>query len=99
MKTPSGLKKMLAHATLCPLPQGTQNLRNNFPDKIKSMRTAGLHPPDSSSIFANMGFKGNSAILMPRGSVRRQSLSRPAVRTTKDRRHVPALEDVQLLGE
>ena len=54
------------------------------------MRTVGLHLPDSSSIFANMGFKGNSAILMPSGSVRRQSLSSPAVRTaTKSRRHVP----------
>ena len=53
------------------------------------MRTTGLHLPDSSSIFANMGFKGNSAILMPRGSVRRQSLSRPAIRTTKGRRHEP----------
>lgn len=52
------------------------------------MRTVGLHPPDSSSIFANMGFKGNSAILMPSGSVSRQSLSRPAMRTTI-RRHVP----------
>lgn len=45
-----------------------------------------LHPPDSSSILANMGFRGNSAILMPRGSVRRQSLSRPVSRTEEVRR-------------
>lgn len=42
-----------------------------------------LELPDSRSIFANIGFKGNSAILIPRGSVRRQYLSSPVGRKAK----------------
>lgn len=54
--------------------------------KIKSKGAVRLHPPDSNSILANMGFRGNSAILMPSGSVRRQSLSRPVRRTESEGR-------------
>lgn len=51
-----------------------------FGKEIKSKGAVRLHLPDSNSILANMGFRGNSAILMPSGSVRRQSLSRPVRR-------------------